>query len=92
MVEIIFIHLKITYTQKVGLIFKNNQYFRNLSQSNIKIYHFIILNIFSLSAFMTPVYFYNFKNIYEPKSELIKKALREHGLIKSNFDLISSSG
>ena len=39
---------------------------------------------------MTPVYFYNFKNIYEPKSELIKKALREHGLIKSNFDLISN--
>ena len=39
---------------------------------------------------MTPVYFYNFKNIYGLKSELIKKALREHGLIRSNFDLISN--
>ena len=39
---------------------------------------------------MTPVYFYNFKNIYGLKSELIKKALSEHGLIKSNFDLISN--
>ena len=69
---------------------KNNQYFRSLSQkniTNISLYNFkYILS----SAFMTPVYFYNFKNIYGLKSELIKKALREHELIKSNFDLISN--
>ena len=69
---------------------KNNQYFRRLSQNNITNISLYNFKYILSSAFMTPVYFYNFKNIYEPKSELIKKALREHGLIKSNFDLISN--
>ena len=69
---------------------KNNQYFRNLSHNNITNISLYNFKYILSSAFMTPVYFYNFKNIYGLKSELIKKALREHGLIKSNFDLISN--
>ncbi len=69
---------------------KNNQYFRSLSHNNITNISLYSFKYILSSAFMTPVYFYNFKNIYGLKSELIKKALREHGLIKSNFDLISN--
>ena len=69
---------------------KNNQYFRSLSHNNITNLSLYSFKYILSSAFMTPVYFYNFKNIYGLKSKLIKKALSEHGQIKSNFDLISN--
>ena len=68
----------------------NNQYFRSLSENNITNISLYSFKYVLSSAFMIPVYFYNFKNIYGLKSELIKKALIEHRPIKSNFDLISN--
>ena len=67
----------------------NNQFFRRLyfeKNKNISIYNYkYILS----SAFMIPVYFFNFKNQFFSKSESIQKLKKHHVIIKDDFKLIS---
>ena len=67
----------------------NNQFFRRLyfeEEVNISFYNYkYILS----SAFMIPVYFFNFKNHFFSKLESIKQLKKKHTKIKDDFKLIS---
>lgn len=67
----------------------NNQFFRKLyfeKENNISFYNYkYILS----SAFMIPVYFFNFKNHFFSKLESIEQLKKKHTKIKEDFKLIS---
>ena len=68
----------------------NNQFFRRMyhqKDMSISIYNYkYILS----SAYMTPVYFYNFNNKFYSKSESIRKVIDQYRYIKNEFSMISN--
>ena len=78
----------LTPSNQISFI-SNNQFFRRLyfeNEINISFYNYkYILS----SAFMIPVYFFNFKNHFYSKLESIKQIKKKHAKIKNDFNLIS---
>lgn len=67
----------------------NNQFFRKLSSENNKKISFYNYKYILSSAFMIPVYYFNFNNHFYSKSESIKLLNKQDIKIKDDFKLIS---